>query len=128
MSGCGTPGGSHRSSSVVCSHSLSESADQNLTPNAEQMNTQGSSVAAEYAKPQEGSAPLINWPEEGKIEDAVPIEVPAVPCSQPVEEKSNTFAATNQGESQNTAAARLSNLLAVRARLMKILMLIMDLH
>jgi hypothetical protein len=54
---------------VVRNQSLSESADKNLTPNAEQMNTQGSSVAGEHALPQEGSAPLIDWPEDGHIED-----------------------------------------------------------
>ncbi len=79
MSGRGRPRGSLRSSSAVPNTLLTRSADKNLTPNAERMNTQGSSVAGEYAQPQEGSVHLNNWP-EGKIEDAVPVVVPAEPC------------------------------------------------
>jgi hypothetical protein len=97
MSERGRPRGSHRSSSAVLNHSLRGSADQNLTPNAEQMNTQGSSFAGEHAQPEEGSAPLIDWPEEGGLEDAVPIGVITVPFSQSVEETPNTFADENTG-------------------------------
>jgi hypothetical protein len=133
MSGRGIPRGSHRSSLAVLNHSLPGSADQNLTPNAEQMNTQGSSVSGEHAQPEEGSAPLINLPEEGVLEDAVPIGDPTVPFSQSVVETPNTFAATNQGESQTTVVARLTEEQSLadwaeRARLFKLLMLILNKH
>jgi hypothetical protein len=97
------------------------------------MNTQGSSVAGEHAQPEEGSSPLIDWPEEGKLEDAVPIGVPTVPFSHSVEETPNTFAATNKGESQTTVVASLTEEhtladWAERARLFKLLMLMLNKH
>jgi hypothetical protein len=69
------------------------------------MNTQGSDVAGERAQPQEGSAPLTNWTEDGPAEDAVPVGIPAVPCSNSVVETPKTFAATNKGESHTTDVA-----------------------
>jgi hypothetical protein len=131
MSGCGTTGGSSTSSSVARNHSLFESANQNLTSNAEQMNTQGSDVAREQAQPQAGSALLTNWTEEGTTEDAVPVGVPAVPFSHSVVERPNTFAATNQGESPTFDVASLTEEQtladwAERARLFKLLMLMLN--
>jgi hypothetical protein len=120
MSGRGRPRGSHRSASTVLNPSLQGSANQDHTSNAERMDVQpvkhrtcvGTGVANKLAQPEDGSAPLIDWPEEGQLEDADPTEVPAVPLSQSVAETPTQFADTTQGESHDTAVAILSDLLA----------------
>jgi hypothetical protein len=68
----------------------------------------GSGVASLSAQPENGSAPLTDWPEDGQLEDADPNEVLTVPLSQPVLETPVPFGETIQGESQIPVFARLS--------------------
>jgi hypothetical protein len=59
----------------------------------------GSGVASLSAQPENGRAPLTDWPEDGQLEDADPNKVPTVPLSQMVLETPVPFGESIQGES-----------------------------
>jgi hypothetical protein len=70
----------------------------------------GSGVANLPAQPENGSAPLTDWPEDGQLEDADPNEVPTAPMSQTILETPAQFAENTQGESQIPAVAPFADL------------------
>jgi hypothetical protein len=117
MSGRGRPRGAHKN---TLNPSLPGCADQEQDPTMknERMDVSpdrtrtcaGSGVASLSAQPENGSAPLGDWPEDGQLEDAQPDEVPTVPLSQTVLETPVHFGETIQCESQIPAFAHLLDL------------------
>jgi hypothetical protein len=99
MSRRGRTRGSHMSSAAVANTSLPGSADKNLIPNAERMNTQGSRNDDEITRPREVSE-ITEWTDNEEFVDTDPDVAYMSAPSQTVAEKQTTVTGSTQGEFQ----------------------------
>jgi hypothetical protein len=99
MSGRGRTRGSHMSSAAVANTSLPGSADTNLIPNAERMNTLGSENDDEMTRQREVSE-ITEWTGNEEFVDTDPDEAYMSAPSRTVVEKHTPVTGSTQGDFQ----------------------------